>query len=65
MTRELLNLNNDDLQVCPRCGRRALAHVHDSKYECLWCGFSRDLSEPRWTVIPAGMALVFLVIAIL
>ena len=33
------------LQVCPRCGKAALAQPRENFYRCLWCGFQSDVSD--------------------
>lgn len=43
------------LHECPNCGRRALAQVSSERYECLWCNFYRDLSQPRGIIRPGRM----------
>lgn len=46
MSLELLE-RTETLHECPRCGKRALAQVSHDRFECLWCRFRRDLSEPN------------------
>ena len=38
----------ETLQECPKCGKRALAQIGQERFECLWCGFHRNLAEPHW-----------------
>jgi ribosomal protein L37E len=64
MNQEFLEIRNT-LPECPRCGKSSLAQLSRNKYQCLWCGFNRDLSEPEWTgvILISGLigffALVF------
>ncbi|MEM0978736.1 MAG: hypothetical protein AAGH78_00545 [Cyanobacteria bacterium P01_H01_bin.58] len=36
------------LHECPKCGKRALAQIGQERFECLWCGFRRNLAESNW-----------------
>ncbi|MBO9999462.1 MAG: hypothetical protein J7641_10730 [Cyanobacteria bacterium SID2] len=32
---------------CPRCGRHTIVQQSESRWTCLNCNFSKDLSKPR------------------
>lgn len=34
-----------DLQVCPNCGKQALAQPRENHYRCVWCGFESNVSD--------------------
>ncbi|GEM_PF-1837371 len=35
-----------ELHECPKCGKKALVARGD-RFQCLWCNFTRDISEPE------------------
>ncbi len=39
---------HETLHECPNCGKRSLAQIGQERFECLWCGFRRNLSDHRW-----------------
>lgn len=39
---------HETLHECPKCGKRSLAQIGQERFECVWCDFRRDLSEPYW-----------------
>lgn len=39
-----LSQSASGLSQCPRCGKTTLSQI-GSQFECIWCGFSRDLSQ--------------------
>lgn len=45
MSYTLLEDQRELLQLCPRCGKTALAQPRENLYRCLWCGFESDVSE--------------------
>lgn len=49
-----------ELHECPKCGKKALVARGD-RFHCLWCNFTRDVSEPE----PDGSFLVIVIAAIL
>lgn len=52
-----MQLFHQDIMDCPNCGRRGLVQQNNSIYQCLCCGFRRNLSEPMldervlWAVV--------------
>lgn len=48
---------HQDIMDCPNCGKRGLIRQTSDIYQCLCCGFKRNLSEPGledklvWAVI--------------
>ena len=55
-----------DLQVCPKCGKQALAQPKHNHYRCLWCGFESDVSDTagRFPSVLLLIPLIAIVIAI-
>lgn len=39
---------HETLHECPNCGKRALVQIGQERFECLWCGFRRNLSDHHW-----------------
>lgn len=35
------------LDECPQCGKHSLAQRSHDQYQCLWCGFYRDMSQSQ------------------
>jgi ribosomal protein L37E len=62
MKPDYLEIRNT-LEECPKCGKHSLAQRGHDKYQCLWCGFYRDISEPQWGNIVV-MAAIFVVVLI-
>ena len=54
MKPEFLECRNS-LEECPKCGKHSLAQRGEDKYQCLWCGFYRDLSAE-----PEGVGMLFM-----
>ena len=38
---------NDNFHECPKCSRLSLTQTKSGVYECIWCNFRRDISQPR------------------
>lgn len=38
---------HDAFHECPKCSRHALTQTSSGIYECIWCNFRRDVSQPR------------------
>jgi ribosomal protein L37AE/L43A len=49
MNSDLLNVRDsrDILHECPKCSRKALSQVEAGVYECIWCGFRRNISRSQ------------------
>jgi len=52
-----------DALECPNCGKRVLVQESKTKYSCLWCNFSRDLTETEKSV--DGTVPLFAVLTVL
>lgn len=66
MSLELLE-RAETLHECPKCGKRALAQTSHNRFECLWCNFRRDLSEPYFGggALAALISSVFFILLLL
>lgn len=53
------NFDHEGLE-CPRCGKHVLVRRGSDYYQCLWCGFRRNLSEPEGLPVFLVIVLVFL-----
>jgi hypothetical protein len=36
---------HDAMHDCPKCGKRALTHLSAGHFNCIWCGFKRNVSD--------------------
>ncbi len=50
---------------CPQCGKRVLVEYETNKYRCLWCGFSRVLSDSESDDALPLLAVLALIVFIL
>lgn len=53
---------------CPKCGKKVLVRQDNTRYSCLWCGFHRDISQPRLgglEAIISALAALFLLMFLL
>lgn len=52
-----------DSLECPKCGKKVLVQESKTKYSCLWCNFSRDLTRSEKQV--DGAVPLFAILAML
>lgn len=58
--------SKDILHDCPKCNKKALAQVEPGVFECIWCGFRRDVTQQGgfWSALlalgGAGLLLILL-----
>jgi ribosomal protein L37E len=43
-----MEIGNQDIMDCPRCGKKGLVRPNHTIYQCLCCGFKRNLAEPNF-----------------
>jgi ribosomal protein S27E len=61
MRHEFIEPRNS-LDECPNCGNHSLAQTGSDKYQCLCCGFYRDISQPEGGVMVFVAAIFFIVL---
>ena len=60
--------SKDILHDCPKCNKKALAQVEPGVFECIWCGFRRDVTQPQrgfWSALLAALGGVGLLLVLL
>ena len=49
---------------CPKCGKRVLIERSTNQFKCLWCGFSRDVSQmEEWWMLRVAIAILALLLS--
>ena len=44
---QYFNEQQHTMHQCPQCGKQSLVQVTNTKFECIWCDFHRDLNTRR------------------
>lgn len=60
-----LNESTHELMVCPKCHEKSL-HIHSfGHYQCIFCDFERNLSDPVTQNISAALISIVCVFVVL
>ncbi len=63
---EFRERGKEPFHQCPKCSKQSLVQRDNDRFDCLWCGFRRDLSETGnssilgWITLPLGLLLLLL-----
>ena len=58
--------SRDILHDCPKCSKKTLNQIEPGIFECIWCGFRKDLSQKdSGAAVAITVAGIILLIAFL
>jgi ribosomal protein L37AE/L43A len=66
MTKNLLPIRDsrDIMHDCPKCAKQTLNQIEPGVFECIWCGFRKDISQrnggPVAVIATAGGILLLI-----